>query len=253
MARPSSILRSTIASPDRRALQPQDTRLEIMRGDPQIEPEANDLRLERQHLESRARDRCDDARDSGRREMQRGGEQTVGHHQVDGIGRSRRPVGEAMRELQRLAKFAVVELIDAQAPQRAQPISLSSSCSASSSVVAQAGPASRARPTPYISDQPSAADNCMRRRSASPALSSALPAPVRRARGIRQAATTAPITAPRRRSARCPIWRRPPAKTPSRAGAHIVDMAAVDGEPFVLRLRAALGLRARKSRDRYSA
>ena len=50
------------------------------------------------------------------------GEQAIGHHQIDRIVGVRRQSGEAPGEFKRGTKIAIVELIDAQAPQGAQPI-----------------------------------------------------------------------------------------------------------------------------------
>ena len=56
--------------------------------------------------------------------VQRHGEKAIGQHQVGRIGRALRCFGEALGELERLEKFAIVELVDAQAPESAQAIIL---------------------------------------------------------------------------------------------------------------------------------
>src|SRR5271165_7457852 len=56
--------------------------------------------------------------------MQSRGEKTIGHHQIDRIAGLCRQSGEARGEFERDAKLAIVELIDAQAPEGAQPVAL---------------------------------------------------------------------------------------------------------------------------------
>ena len=52
------------------------------------------------------------------------GHEPIGQHQVGRVWRLLRGFREAMGKLQRLAEFSIVELIDAQAPQGAQPVIL---------------------------------------------------------------------------------------------------------------------------------
>ena len=122
--------------------------------------------------------------------MQRDGDQPVGHHEI-GLSTIAAASAKAIGEVERLAEFSVVELVDAQPPERAQQEILVAELLGQLQGRLQAGPASRARPTPYISDQPRAADSCMRMRAASPVSPSAASA-VRCARDIRRAATAAP-------------------------------------------------------------
>ena len=51
--------------------------------------------------------------------MQSGGEETIGHHQIDRVVALLRHSGEAAGEVERGAKIAIVELIDARAPEGA--------------------------------------------------------------------------------------------------------------------------------------
>jgi len=51
--------------------------------------------------------------------MQRRGEDTIGHHQIDRITGLFRQTGEAAGEAECGAKIAIVELVDAQAPEGA--------------------------------------------------------------------------------------------------------------------------------------
>jgi hypothetical protein len=50
------------------------------------------------------------------------GEKTIGHHQIDRIAGKCRQTGEAPGKFERGAKIAIVELINAQAPEGAQPV-----------------------------------------------------------------------------------------------------------------------------------
>jgi len=52
--------------------------------------------------------------------MQGSGEETIGHHQIDRIAGPSGQTGEASGEVERGAKIAVVELIDAQGPEGTQ-------------------------------------------------------------------------------------------------------------------------------------
>ena len=58
------------------------------------------------------------------KKVQRHGEKAIGQHQVGRIGRALRCFREALSEVECLEKFAIVELIDAQAPEGAQAIML---------------------------------------------------------------------------------------------------------------------------------
>ena len=92
-----------------------------MRRHPHIEPHADDLLLLRQgrELSERAVDMMT------RRSLVTGvmlgrGEETIGHHQIDRIAGVCRQTGEAPGKFERGAKIAIVELINAQAPEGAQ-------------------------------------------------------------------------------------------------------------------------------------
>ena len=54
------------------------------------------------------------------KKVQRHGEKTIGQHQVGRIVRTLRCFRETLSELECLEKFAIVELVDAQAPEGAQ-------------------------------------------------------------------------------------------------------------------------------------
>jgi hypothetical protein len=91
-----------------------------VRRHPHFEPHPDDLGLLRQSrkLGERAVDMM--ARLSLVAEvMQRRGEDTIGHHQIDRIAGLRRQSGETAGEAERGAKIAIVELVDAQAPEGA--------------------------------------------------------------------------------------------------------------------------------------
>ena len=179
--------------------------------------------------------------------MQRGGEQAVGHHQVDGIGRTGDDVGEALGELQRLAEFAVVELVDAQPPERAQAIV---------AIAELVGELERRGPGgPRLARAPDAVHQrpAERRRQ--------LHAQAIGIRGVGIEPCHRPLDAlaafaeqrqlhPDRhggggqRDAGLRVAAR--RERPVEAGAHIVDMAAVDRKPFGLRRQFALGFGARE-------
>ena len=250
LARPSSILllddaQRLIA----KSLQPEDARLEIMRGYPQVEPKADHLRLRRQIRQARQGPPDVMMRAILVAEvMQRGGEQAVGHHQVDRSLPEPATRREAMGEFERLAEFAVVELIDAQPPQRAQQIVV---------VAELLGQLQRRRSRP---DPPRAP--CRRHTSAtsrapptiacgSATASAALSSSLASASSVRsrhspssdnctQSGTAAAVSA-------APICASPSRREgPIEAGAHIVDVPAIDGEPFGLRPQFALGFRVGK-------
>ncbi len=109
-------------SPLGKSLQPKDASLEIVRRHPHIEPHADDLLLRQVgELGERAVDMM--ARLSLVAEvMVSRGEETIGHHPIDRIAGICRQTGEAPGKFERGAKIAIVELIDAQAPEGAQPV-----------------------------------------------------------------------------------------------------------------------------------
>ena len=94
-----------------------------MRRYPHLEPHSDDLGLLRQSRKLRKRAIDMVTRLSLVAEvMQSRGEETVGHHQIDCIAGLLRQTGEAPSEVERGAKIAIVELIDAQGPEGAQPV-----------------------------------------------------------------------------------------------------------------------------------
>ena len=109
--------------PPRESLQPQDTSLEIARRYPHLEPDADDLLLRQdRELGERAVDMMACLSLVAEVMVSRGKE-TIRHHQIDCIARICREAGEAPSEFERGAKVTIVELVDAQAPEGAEPVS----------------------------------------------------------------------------------------------------------------------------------
>ncbi len=219
-----------------------------MRGHPQIEAEADDLRLPGEHFEM-----LQHAADVKPRtvlvaeEMQRSGEQPIGHHQVDGIGCPGHDAGEALGVLQGFTEFAIVELVDAQPPQRPQamvailePVGELERRGPCRSRLARASdpvhqrPAERRRQlhAQAIRIHGGGIKPCHRPLDALAAFAQQRHLDPHRHGGRRQ----------RNPGLRISIRRERPVET----GAHIVDVAAIDREPFVLWHRFALGLGARE-------
>src|SRR5205814_2958143 len=96
---------------------------EVARRGPQVEAEADDLRLRRQIRQARQGSTDMMIRLPLVAEiMQRGCKEPVCHHAVDGIAGVGHDLRETMRKFEGPAEFAIVELIDAEAPKRAQQI-----------------------------------------------------------------------------------------------------------------------------------
>ncbi len=162
----------------------------------------------------------------------------------DGIGdRGSKAIGE----VERLAKFAVVELIDAQPPQRAQQIVVVAELLGQPQRLAP-GRTRLARPADAIHQRPAA-----RRRQLhadARGVRTGLIKPCQRQLGalaaFRQQRQLHPERDGGRRQRRAGLRVAVAREGPVETGADIVDVPAVDGEPLGLRLQFALGFRVRK-------